>query len=175
MSEEETEESSMPKEEFDAIMEGFFTGIDDVKPEDLPVFIKQVMDTVADIADKDMSRGYCAAPVAVGACAVAAAWAANSHERAGGITGFQASFVMWTFIQQWMRKKSPMRLFDYEDMLFPQYEERFQRKISKDTWEWLRSEAKKRLSSDGVHPNVRAHWQSIVDGRVPFGYAVENA
>lgn len=173
MSEDESETTeTMSSEEFNAIIESFFKGVDDVKPGDLPQFIEQVMGTVADVMDKDMSRGYGAAPAAVAACAVAAAWAANSHEKAGGITGFQASFVMWEFIKRWMRKEAPMMLVDYDLMLYPQYEYRFRKTLSKDTWEWLRSEAKRRLGSEDAHPNVRAHWVSIAEGRVPFGYSV---
>lgn len=162
----------MSKEEFKAIMDGFFEGIDTIKPADLPAFVEQVMNTVAEISEKDMGLGYSAAPVAVAACAVGAAWAANSHERAGGITGFQANFVMWEFIRRWMHKKAPMKLVDYELMLFPQYEDRFQPMIDESTWEWLRTEAKRRLNSEDGHPNVRAHWTSIAEGRVPFGYGV---
>lgn len=56
--------------------------------------------------------------------------------------------------------------------------------IDKEDWEWLQEEAKKRLdeyalkgTSGGiegaVHPDVKAHLESIVAGNIPFGYTLE--
>lgn len=167
---EEQEDPHMPPEELKAILESFFLGVDKVKPEDLPKFVEQVMGTVGKMSQRD---GYNAAPSAVAACAVAAAWAANSHEEGGGITGFQASFVMWEFIRRWMHKTTPMRLLDYGEMLFPQYEDHFDRCIDKSTWEWLQKETRKNLAKESHgSPGVRAHWEKIAAGHVPFGFTV---
>ena len=45
--------------------------------------------------------------------------------------------------------------------------------IAPGLWRWLQDEAKKKLEgTTSAHPEVLAHWQSIVDGRVPFGFTV---
>lgn len=110
---------------------------------------------------------------AISAGAVATAVAMNCHSQ-GRITGYQASFIMWGFIQEWMHKrKKPLRLTDFDDMLYPQYYYRFHT-ISPETWEYLQKTAKRRLDeSPTAHPRVREHWSSIVNGVVPFGYTVE--
>lgn len=59
-------------------------------------------------------------------------------------------------------------------MLYPQCGHKFEKTISKDTWEQLQNVAKKRLEEKNkhAHPNVIAHWESIVKGVVPFGFTV---
>jgi hypothetical protein len=114
--------------------------------------------------------------VAIGAAAVGAAWAVERSPH-GGITGFQAGAVMWEFIGAWNANGSrdhPQRLVDYGDLLYPQSEHKF-REISPDTWGWTQGEAARLLAENpqGVHPNVRAHWESIIAGNVPFGLTVE--
>lgn len=118
---------------------------------------------------------------AIGACAIAAAWAANASPGSrGGITGFQAGAVMWEFIRHWNRtnNKTGMCLIDYDDMLYPQYENRFSKTITKDLMESLVKEAKKHIAEyesnpkSMVHPDVLAHWKKIAQGIPPFGYKV---
>jgi len=110
---------------------------------------------------------------ALAAGAIATASAMNNSEQ-GGITGFQASAVMWEFIKHWSHYNGPMRLVNYEDMLYPQYAYRFEKTISEATWKWLQNKAKKKLeSSVKLHPEVKAHMESIMNGKVPFGYAIK--
>lgn len=95
----------------------------------------------------------------------------------GGITGFQASCIGWMQVSDlfMIRKEDPVRLVNYADLLFPQYEEKFT-SISAKTWEHLQAEAKKNLAEGGdAHPDVHAHWQSIAAGSVPFGLRVAAA
>jgi len=113
---------------------------------------------------------------AVTALAVAAA---NVGARTQGLTGFQAQVVTWGFIREFGAfmgaGRGPMSLVMYEHMLYPQYEKEFAEKtILQETWHWLRVRARE-LLLDGADTDgkVRAHWQCIVDGEVPFGYAVE--
>ena len=57
-------------------------------------------------------------------------------------------------------------------MLYPQQEYKFNT-INESTWEWLQKEAKERLKMDGdpiIHPDVKKHMQSIIDGKIPFGW-----
>lgn len=142
--------------------------------ETLPDFINHVMN--------DYNHDYGTVCHAIGACALAAAWAANNEKGAcGGITGFQAGFVMWKFIQQWSypNNKTGLRLLNYDDMLYPQYDYKFEKTISPDTWKALQDQAKKNLEDNNedrwwkAYPDVIAHWQSIVDGVVPHGFAVK--
>ena len=133
-----------------------------------PLFMDHVMN--------DYVHSYGTVCHAVAACGIAAAYAANKMDGArGGLTGFQASFVMWDFIRQWQYSynKCGLRIVDYDNMLYPQYEDKFQKTITKDVWESLQREAKKSLeNSDYAAERVVRHWQSIVNGKVPFGYRV---
>ena len=138
--------------------------------ESLPAFINHIMN--------DYCHDYGTVVHAISACALAAAWAANASEGAcGGITGFQAGFVMWDFIRQWQypRNKTALKVVNYDDMLYPQYEQKFEKTITKRIWESIQEEAKRRLLEETgyePHPTVKAHWESIVAGWVPFSYTV---
>lgn len=121
----------------------------------------------------DYEHDYGTACHAVAACALAGAWLGCEKE---GLTGFQAGFVMWDFIKNWVMVGNTcgMKLVDYDDMLYPQYEYKFEKTISQDTWHHLQEEAKRQLKkSGGAHPEVKAHWKNIAMGIVPFGYQVK--
>lgn len=113
---------------------------------------------------------------AIGACCIAAVCAADRSEQ-GGITGFQAGAVMWYFIRNFMYHGNEvgLRIVDYDDMLFPQYEDKFEKTIPRHIFESLQKVAKEKLENKvhHAHPLVVEHWQSIVDGKVPFGYTIE--
>lgn len=135
--------------------------------ETLPAFMKKILDEPQD---------YNSIVEAVAACAVGAAWAAD-HSDKGGITGFQGSCVMWRFVQYWMflQDSCGLRLIDYDDMLYPQYEDKFTKKIiNKETWEAMQKKATELWHEGGGTERVRNHWRSIMEGNVPFGYKVED-
>lgn len=142
--------------------------------ESLPKFINHVMN--------DYDHDYGTICHAISACAIAAAWAANKHEQ-GGITGFQAGFIMWDCIEQWMftNNKTALRIINYDDMLYPQYEKKFDKVISRETFESIQKAAKDLLDEYKstpedrrcAHPDVVKHWKSIIDGNVPFGYKIK--
>lgn len=123
--------------------------------------------------------GYGETPRAMAQASVAVAWYLAKEF---GITGFQAGFVMWDFIRDWMYKSNEtgMRIINYDDMLYPQYNYKFQKTISSDTWKSLQETAKKKIEKDGeadygfAHPEVRKHWESIANGNIPFGYTVSD-
>ena len=123
---------------------------------------------------KDNSNtGYGTAPRAIAQASLAVAWYLASEF---GITGFQAGFVMWDFIHDWQypSNKCGLRIVDYDNMLYPQYDDKFEKTISSNTWNNLQKQAKERLENEKyVHERVAAHWQSIVDGKVPFGYTIK--
>lgn len=132
--------------------------------EELVEFLKYVKD--------NCNCGYGEAPRAMAQASVAVAcYLAEEF----GITGFQAGFVTWDFIRDWnfRNNKCGLKIVDYDDMLYPQYDDRYDKIISCDVWEALQKEAKKNLEDSGfAHPHVKAHWESIVNGQVPFGYTV---
>ena len=120
---------------------------------------------------------------AIAAGSVATAWAINKSPD-GGITGFQGGAVMWEFIRHWNSFKGPLRLVQYEHMLFPQYEDGFDKVVDGKTFKWLQEQAGERLAENmqvkaengdnhGAVESVVEHWQSIVDGTVPFGYRIK--
>ena len=135
--------------------------------------LDDLMNYIQNIRD-NYNIGYGTAPRAI-----AQATLATSYYLADvfGITGFQAGFVMWDFIEDWYFRgnKCGLEIVNYDDMLYPQYNHKFQKTISKDTFEALQKGAENNLEEGGyAHPNVIKHWKSIVDGNVPFGYIIED-
>lgn len=138
--------------------------------------IKTFDDLVAFLKDVELNygNGYGHAPRAIAQAALAV-----GHYLAGryGITGFQASCVMWDFICDWQypSNKSGLKIVNYDNMLYPQYAYKFGKTISTGTWLSIQEEAKARLAErGGAHPDVKAHWESIVAGRIPFGYVISD-
>lgn len=136
--------------------------------EDLAAFVNHVM--------TDYCHDYGTACHAVAACALAGAWLGAHTEH---ITHFQASFVMWDFIRRWLKpnNKCGLKLIDYDDMLYPQYWDKYEKTMRKEAFEALQKEALRLIEANGKESNacpaVLEHWQSIVDGQVPFGYAIK--
>jgi hypothetical protein len=156
-----TEEMHLEKE--------WFAQAREQKLETLPAFMNHILN--------DYGHDYGTICHAISACALAAAYAADSSEQ-GGITGFQAGAVMWDFVRQWSysNNKTTLRIIDYDNMLYPQYREYFEgRTISESTWELIQNEAKKRLEENGpVSKEVIEHWKNIVNGVIPFGFKIQN-
>lgn len=102
------------------------------------------------------------------AAAMRAAMSAVDKSGRGGITGFQAGCVMWEVLEHSFRIKG--RLVQYEDLLYPQYERKFNA-ISRETFAEVRKLAQERLAKGGeMHHDVRAHMERIAErGEVPFG------
>lgn len=118
------------------------------------------------------NHDYRTACHAIAACALAAAWLGADAE---GITGFQAGFVMWDFIRNWVKEGNEcgLRLIDYDDFLYPQYSGKFEKTIDRETWYRIQAAAKKNLEERSyVCDSVVRHWRSIVEGIVPFGYKI---
>lgn len=134
--------------------------------DDLMNYIKNIRD--------NYDIGYGTAPRAIAQAALATSYyLADMFD----ITGFQAGFVMWDFIKDWSFRgnKCGLKIVNYDDMLYPQYNYKFQKTISKDTFEALQKEAENNLEKGRyAPPNVIKHWKSIVDGNVPFGYTTED-
>jgi len=135
--------------------------------DDLPEFLTEMLKDADDYGSIARALGY---------GAVVTARVMNNSPQ-GGITGFQAGFVMWTFVREWMYKgnKCGLKIVDYDNMLYPQDSDKFDKVISSSIWDGLQLEALERLKRNpDAHPNVLNHWQSIVDGVVPFGHEVKD-
>jgi hypothetical protein len=108
-----------------------------------------------------------------------------------GLTGFQVGCIMWGIIDKLIIEEHDcgLRMLNYNNMIYPQYENNFEKTIDNETWEALQAKARKRYEENEkeleklangdeyafpAHPEVAAHWKSIVDGKVPFGYKVAN-
>lgn len=133
--------------------------------EDLVTFLKEA---------REYNFDYGSAPRTIAQVALATAWWFAGDF---GITNFQSSFVMWDFIIDWKysSNKCGLRIVDYDDMLYPQYNHKFEKTISPETWSNIQKQAEKNLkeNAEHAHPSVITHWKSIVNGVVPFGYSVK--
>ena len=135
--------------------------------------LDDLMNYIQNIRD-NYDIGYDTAPRAIAQAALATSYYLADMF---GITGFQAGFVMWDFIKDWSFRgnKCGLKIVNYDDMLYPQYNHKFQKTISKDTFEALQKVAENNLKKGGyARPNVIKHWKSIIDGNVPFGYIIED-
>ena len=103
---------------------------------------------------------------AIGMAAVAAASAMN-HSSQGGITGFQASAVMWRFVREWSHSNNVcgLRLINYDNFLYPQYEHDFQKVLSRDVWKRIQEAARAELDkADNEYLcYLKAHEQYKID------------
>lgn len=134
--------------------------------------LNELPDLIRSLIDREHDYGTIC--VAMGIAAATTAWAMNKHEN-GGITGFQAGAVAWEMLRHWgalYPGECGGRMLNYDDLLFPQYAHKFTT-ISETTWAEVRKKAAQNLSdNETAARSVAVHWQSIVDGHVPFGLTV---
>jgi len=161
-----TENKKMRITEKDNVHQEWYKEAKNVTTENLGEFVNKLVN--------EYGHDYGTICHAMAASAIAAAYAVDSSPT-GGITVFQASAVMLEFIKCWKNINSPFKITDYNNLLYPQYEDSFTT-ISNDTWKWAQDEAKKNLESIDDYTSIRVveHWQSIVDGKVPFGLKVSD-
>lgn len=122
---------------------------------------------------ENCNTDYGVAPRAIAQAALGVAWYLSGEF---GITGFQAGCVMWDFIRGWeyTHNKTGLKIIDFDNMLYPQECEYFEKKISANTWKRLQEEALTNLNNkEYARDALREHWTSIVDGKIPFGYKLE--
>lgn len=152
------------------IQDEWYKEAEKMTAEKLPAFIEKL--TTKYVHDYGTIAHACSA-------ALATAHVIDRSE-CGGITGFQAGFVWWGFVSRWLHIEGPAKLVTYEDMLYPQYEHKFEKVISKETHQWLMKEANKKLKeakekSYEVSPVILDHWKKIASGALPFGYTLESS
>lgn len=128
--------------------------------ETLPKFINHLMN------DYDHDYGTCVK--AVTAAMLGTFWAFDKQE---GFTGFQVRFIPWMMMNEfWGKSEIGRKVINFDDMVFPQYEDRFRNTISKEVFKRLQESASKFIEERCLHPDVKKHMESIVAGEVPFGY-----
>jgi hypothetical protein len=112
----------------------WYEGAKNQTVESLPGFINHLVN--------DYGHDYGTICHALAAGAIAAATAIDKSPT-GGITGFQAGAVMWEFIRHWnfSSNKCGLRIFDYDNFLYPQYAYKHQKTITTDTWKAIQEEA----------------------------------
>jgi len=132
-------------EEFKKIKADWEKKAREVTIDTLPGFLKEL--------SEQYSHDYGTICHAVATAAIAAAWAMDKSEQ-GGITGFQAGAIMWEFVRSWNHSsnKTGLKLVDYDNLLFPQYGDKFEKTISPYVWENLQKEAAKNIEeADAKH------------------------
>jgi hypothetical protein len=119
--------------------EEWFKEAKDMTMEKLPEFLRHLME--------DYQHDYGTICHALGAGAIATAWALDRYPQ-GGITGFQAGFVMWDFIRNWSYSgnKTGLKIIDYDNLLYPQFGDKFEKVITADTWRNVQEQAKLRIA-----------------------------
>lgn len=125
----------------------------------------KLVEFLKDVRD-NYNTDYGTAPRAIAQASVATAWYLAS---VFGITGFQAGFVMWDFIRDWQYRNNEcgLKIIDYDNMLYPQYEYKFTEKtISKWQWEALQKQAKKEL--DRIQETVESYNRNQAEGMEDF-------
>ena len=158
--------------------------------ETLPEFLRKL--------SEDYRHDYGTICYAISAAALAAARAMDKSPQ-GGITGFQASCIMWGFIKEWTGlKNEPLKFIQFKDMLYPQNAIDFI-SISQDVWKWLQKTATEELRKILIFKrfgkkeiifrrfnmsrkncaclrettlSVFSHWKNIVNGNIPFGFII---
>ncbi len=126
-------------------------------------FIKKLM------TDYELDYGSVVHAITAG---VGATISAMNNSEQGGITGFQASCLMWEILQKEFNIEWPTKLVKYENMLFPVYEQQFNT-IPHEIWSWLRDRAQYLLDNEpGLDDSVKKHMKTVADGIVPFGYRI---
>lgn len=87
-----------------------------------------------------------------------------------GMSGVQASFLMWDIIRNTFGKqdKFGLQLVEYESILFPQMLYRLEVKIDEDTHEKIIETAKQYLiEKKDVAEEVKKHWEKLASGWLP--------
>lgn len=139
--------------------------------DDYKKFIDDLVEQCTSLTDgTDMYQQTADASSAIAYAAI------NMCSRVFGLSGLQVGYIMWDIIDKLTVSQHDcgMKLVNYRDMLYPQYEQEFNKNIDKDTWEALQSNAKKIIEeqTDQLDGKVYEHLKSIVNGKVPFGYNV---
>lgn len=102
------------------------------------------------------------------------------------LTPFLFDYVKWGLLYNtgYKDNKCGLRIFDYDQLLFPQYEPKFEKSIPENVWKKVQKLAKgmydyqknpkipvnKRVSNEYME-----HWKKIIDGIPPFGFTIRKS
>jgi hypothetical protein len=155
--------------EEDGIHEQWYKDAREVIPETLQAFIERLTN--------DYVHDYRTIAHAAAASALAAVNAVDESDQ-GGLIGYQINYILWRIILKIGAYPEGALLYmsNFDNMLYPQYADQFERTLKVAHWAAIQKRAAEALASTPVNevdPQVREHWQSIVDGTVPFGWSVE--
>ena len=87
-----------------------------------------------------------------------------------GMTGMQASFLMWELIRKTFHKNDAfgLQLVSFESVLYPQELDRLTVQFDEDTHKKVIETAKKFLKEEpNAHKEVREHWEKLASGWLP--------
>lgn len=128
-----------------------------------------------DRLQNDYEHDYGTICHAVAAAAIAAAKCVDRGPQ-GGITGFQAGAIQWEMIRGWgVWTDGPLQIVQWGQLLFPQYDDKMPRFVSKDIFKALVAKAKEKLEDtsrepvwhEHVHPDVKARFELLASGKAP--------
>lgn len=147
------------------IYDEWFKKAEKVELDTLMTFIRGIMD--------GYEHNYESYVYACTACAIATTFACGTE-----LSGAQAGFIakLYPLYFYYVDNKSGVGFKNYDLMLYPQYQYHFEKRLTPKTWKMLQEMAKteyeKHKEDDNIPWHVKAHWKSIIDGQVPFGYEV---
>ena len=99
------------------------------------------------------------------AMSISATSAFNYVARKLGVSGFQASCADMDIVARVRGMKNGFRIIDYNDLLFPQYEQKVPGfwQLIEEQKEHLAGEARKLMAEnhDKSHPDVKKHWEKL--------------
>lgn len=91
-----------------------------------------------------------------------------------GITGFQAECIAYEILRRIESIDGPYRVVKFENLLYPQFVDRFPvKQLTPQVTSWLRDNAKELLektSTPNPHPDVKEHWELLAAGNLPKGF-----
>ena len=101
------------------------------------------------------------------AMSIAAEASFNYVSHVLGCTGFQASCADLDFLRRTRLMKYGFQIINYENLLYPQYKDKFptREQVLRDNIDQIGKAAEELLSERDAHPNVRRHWEDLVDMR----------
>ena len=101
------------------------------------------------------------------AMSIASEAAFNWAARSLGVTGFQASCADMDILRRTRQFKGGFQIVDYNNLLYPQYRDKFDSLTFESLLHEHKDELKKRASelliaNPNSHPKVKAHWERLI-------------
>ena len=145
------------------------------KRKDIQTF-EMLIEYLRDIKDNGRYQSYGGVVSAMGQALLAVAF---FFAREFGITGFQASCLMWEFLREWSfpNNKSGLRIIDLDLLLFPQYDDRYKKFLIDSAQKRVLIQAAKDKMADctkyDCSPAVWQRWKDMSKGKFPSFVTIE--